>query len=118
MPGGITYLNQLPVGVKGGNDMGENIKVDCKSCTSSAEYCRGCINGDLFTPTEATEDHAPSGQAEFDWLVACGKVKAKAFINANVWDGEDRAGATGDSARFTPDELQELIDELVDHLCN
>lgn len=38
----------------------------------------------------------------------------KAFIDANVWDGEDRSGATGDSASFSPDELQELIADLMD----
>lgn len=44
------------------------------------------------------------------------KGRAKLYIDANVWDGEDRTGATGDSARFTPDELQELIDEMLEHL--
>jgi len=42
--------------------------------------------------------------------------QAKRFIDANVWDGEDRSGAKGDSAVFTPDELQELVDDLVYHL--
>ena len=45
------------------------------------------------------------------------KAEAKLFIDANVHDGEDRSGADGDSAGFTPDELQELINELIDHLC-
>lgn len=44
------------------------------------------------------------------------KGRAKLFIDANVWDGEDRAGCDGDSARFTPDELQELIDDMLEHL--
>ena len=44
------------------------------------------------------------------------KKEAKQFINANVWDGEDRSGAAGDWAKFSPDELQELIDELIDYL--
>lgn len=55
-----------------------------------------------------------SGSAEFDLLSA--KAKAKQYIDANVWDGEDRAGCRGDSASFTPDELQELIDEILEHL--
>lgn len=44
------------------------------------------------------------------------KAVSKQFIDANVWDGEDRSGADGDGAGFTPDELQELIDDLIDHL--
>ena len=48
--------------------------------------------------------------------LAARKAEAKLFIDANVWDGEDRSGATGDGACFNPDELQELIDDLVEHL--
>ena len=44
------------------------------------------------------------------------KAESKQFIDANVWDGEDRSGATNDRATFNPDELQELIDDLVEHL--
>lgn len=44
------------------------------------------------------------------------KKEAKSFIDANVWDGEDRAGAKNDRAVFDPDDLQELIDDLIDHL--
>lgn len=41
---------------------------------------------------------------------------AKSFIDANVWDGEDRAGATGDICTHTPDELQELVDKLLEYI--
>ena len=41
------------------------------------------------------------------------KEQARLWINANVWDGEDRAGCKGDMASFDPDELQELINDLV-----
>ena len=44
------------------------------------------------------------------------KAEAKDFINANVWDGEDRSGAKNDRIVFDPDELIELIDELIDSL--
>jgi hypothetical protein len=44
------------------------------------------------------------------------KQKAKKFIDANVWDGEDRIGAKNDRATFTPDDLQELIFQLIDDL--
>jgi hypothetical protein len=39
---------------------------------------------------------------------------AKQFIDANVWDGEDRSGAINDRATFSPDDLQELIDDLIE----
>jgi len=42
------------------------------------------------------------------------KFHSKLFIDANIWDGEDRAGCNGDSAKFTPDELQELFYEFID----
>lgn len=42
------------------------------------------------------------------------KEHAKLFIDANVWDGEDRVGAVNDCASFNPDELQELIFEFID----
>ena len=45
------------------------------------------------------------------------KAHAKRFIDANVWDGEDRAGCKKDWAKFDPDELQELVNDLLDHLC-
>ncbi|MCK5127682.1 MAG: hypothetical protein KAR42_15600 [candidate division Zixibacteria bacterium] len=41
------------------------------------------------------------------------KLWAKSWIDANVHDGEDRAGCHADSACFSPDDLQELIDDLV-----
>lgn len=44
------------------------------------------------------------------------KAIARSYINANVWDGEDRSGCKGDGAGFDPDELQELIDDLVECL--
>lgn len=44
------------------------------------------------------------------------KAEAKLYIDANVHDGEDRSGAVNDRATFNPDELQELIDDLLEHL--
>ena len=44
------------------------------------------------------------------------KLKAKSYIDANIWDGEDRSGAKNDSAAFTPDDLQDLIDDLLDYI--
>ena len=44
------------------------------------------------------------------------KLKAKSYIDANIWDGEDRSGAKNDSATFTPDDLQDLIDDLLDYI--
>ena len=44
------------------------------------------------------------------------KLTAKRFIDANVWDGDDRSGCKDDWAKFSPDELQELIDDLIDYL--
>ena len=44
------------------------------------------------------------------------KAEAKDFINANVWDGEDRSGAKSDRAAFDPDDLYALIDGLIDSL--
>ncbi len=38
----------------------------------------------------------------------------KDWIDQNVWDGEDRSGCDSDWARFTPDDLQELIDDMLD----
>jgi len=42
--------------------------------------------------------------------------KSKQFVDANVWDGENSAGAAGDSVSFNPDELQNLIDDLLLYL--
>jgi len=42
--------------------------------------------------------------------------EAKTFIDANVWDGEDRSGCKSDFATFDPDDLQELADDLLEHL--
>jgi len=42
--------------------------------------------------------------------------KAKEFIDANMWDGEDRTGCNSDFVKHTPDELQKLIDDLLEHL--
>ena len=44
------------------------------------------------------------------------KADAKVFIDANVWDGQDRSGCADDDAKFDPDSLQELIDELIEYL--
>ena len=41
------------------------------------------------------------------------KAKAKLYIDANVHDGEDRTGCD-DLLVFTPDELQELVDEVIE----
>lgn len=44
------------------------------------------------------------------------KRESKLWIDANVWDGEDRSGCHHDCAGFSPDDLQDLINELIDHL--
>jgi len=44
------------------------------------------------------------------------KAESKQFIDANVWDGDDRSGAASDSVLFTPDDLQELINDLIERL--
>ena len=51
-----------------------------------------------------------------DIIVKSQQERAKQFIDANVWDGEDRAGCKGDFASFNPDMLQELINDLVEFL--
>lgn len=42
------------------------------------------------------------------------KNELKEWIDANVHDGQDRSGCNEDRIIFTPDELQELINELYD----
>ena len=42
------------------------------------------------------------------------KDEAKTYVDANIWDGEDRHGCKGDLACFNPDELQELVNEVID----
>jgi hypothetical protein len=42
------------------------------------------------------------------------KTKAKLWIDANLHDGEDRSGCVADRICFNPDDLQELIDDLID----
>jgi len=54
--------------------------------------------------------------SEFASMKDLKKEQARLWINANVWDGEDRAGCKSDGAGFDPDELQELINDLVDDL--
>lgn len=44
------------------------------------------------------------------------KNKAKMFIDHNIWDGEDRSGCKTDSATFNPDELQQLVDDFIEHI--
>lgn len=44
------------------------------------------------------------------------KERIKLWLDANVWDGEDRSGCPGDSASFNPDELQELVEECFEDL--
>lgn len=43
------------------------------------------------------------------------KEKIKQYLNANVHDGEDRKGCHCDRAVFTPDELQELVEEACEY---
>jgi len=43
------------------------------------------------------------------------KTKAKLYVDANVWDGEDRSG-TNDWVKYSPDDLQELVDEVVEEI--
>lgn len=43
------------------------------------------------------------------------QLQAKQFIDANVWDGESRADSN-DWVKYGPEDLQELIDELIEHL--
>lgn len=56
------------------------------------------------------------GECAYTNMLITKKSKSKEFIDANVWDGEDRSGATADWVKFSPDELQELIDDLLDEL--
>ena len=44
------------------------------------------------------------------------KAQAKQYVDQNVWDGEDRSGCDNDSATLTPDELQDLVDDVIDML--
>jgi len=44
------------------------------------------------------------------------KREAKRFIDSNIHDGEDRSGCANDWHKFSPDDLQELIDDLLGHL--
>jgi hypothetical protein len=90
----------------------DNIKA-CEACRSYSYFpklCGDCCN--LMAKT--------NGGAEVPCnvgLVAM-QAEAKQFIDANVWDGEDRSGATNDRATFNPDELQELIDDMLEHMSN
>lgn len=45
------------------------------------------------------------------------KAKVKIWLDANVWDGEDRSG-TKDTATHNPDDLQELVEDLLVDLLN
>jgi len=74
------------------------------------------INPNMKIEQTTTSDNV-SAVASNDVLVAK-QLEARKFIDANVWDGEDRSGATNDRATFDPDELQELIDDLIEHLSN
>ena len=44
------------------------------------------------------------------------KSMAMDWINNNVHDGQDRIGCKNDWVKHTPDELQELIDEMLDDI--
>ena len=43
---------------------------------------------------------------------------AHGFLTSNYFDGEDRRGCKDDWIRFDPDELQELVDNLIDYIWN
>lgn len=88
--------------------------IDAESCKklgwryegyNELHYCPACVKKMI----ESGEIESPA---------ASYKAIAKSFIDANVWDGEDRSGAKGDCASFNPDELQELIDDLIDDVFN
>lgn len=44
------------------------------------------------------------------------KKLAKSYVDQNIHDGEDRSGCDSDCMQFTPDELQELIDEVLEFI--
>ena len=75
------------------------------------EVCKG-----VMTPLKSKPEPVVKLQCS-GGLVAM-QAEAKLFIDANVWDGEDRSGAMTDRATFNPDELQELIDDLLEHMSN
>ena len=41
------------------------------------------------------------------------KAAIKAWLDANVWDGEDRSGCKNDYANHSPDDLQELVEDCL-----
>lgn len=43
-------------------------------------------------------------------------TEAKEFIDQNIWDGEDRSGCENDRVTFSPDELEEFVFDLLNHL--
>ena len=50
-----------------------------------------------------------------DGAIKSRQKQAKQWIDSNVWDGSCCAGKDY-SAIFGPDDLQELIDDLIEHL--
>lgn len=46
------------------------------------------------------------------------KKEIKKWLDDNVWDGEDRSGCKGDFVNLDPDELQELVEELIGDMCS
>ena len=74
----------------------------------SIEETSWCEHGNRF------DDHCE--ECYIDDEIDRQKEIAKKFIDANVWDGEDRIGAKKDWVTFTPDDLQELIFELIDEI--
>lgn len=64
---------------------------------------------------DARNETTSNKSALSDGLCAL-KAKAKLYIDANVWDGEDRSKAIFDMAQFNPHDLQELIDDLLEYL--
>ena len=44
------------------------------------------------------------------------REEIKTWLDANVWDGDDRSGCKSDEALFNPDSLQELVEECFESL--
>ena len=59
-----------------------------------------------------------SNRNENEMLSAEQHLKIAEYVNANVWDGEDRSGCKNDCASFDPDELQELIVDTCNYIIN
>ena len=77
--------------------------------------CKKC-NGDGYSYEDGRQTPTRCECQNSHCISSTGSDVAREWINANVWDGEDRRGAVNDRATFTPDELQELVDDLLAHL--